>query len=61
MYSVKTELSGFQTVERADVRVDVNSTVTSPLTVVGVATEVTVSVPAPVVDVTSTQSRTLER
>src|SRR5262249_7314586 len=57
MYSVKAELSGFQTVERAAVRVDVHSTVNLPLTmpVAGVAAEVTVSVPAPVVDVTSTQ------
>jgi hypothetical protein len=56
-YSVKAELSGFQTVERNDIPVNVNSTVTLPLTlnVAGVVAAVTVSVSAPTVDTTSTQ------
>jgi hypothetical protein len=55
-YLIKAELSGFQTVERSDVQVNTNATVTLPLTmaVAGVSTSVDVVAASPVVDTTST-------
>src|SRR5436190_5076375 len=55
-YFIKAELSGFQTVERSDVQVNTNSTVSLPLTmaVAGVSQSVDVVAASPVVDTTST-------
>ena len=55
-YNIKAELSGFQTVERSDVQVNTNSTVTLPLTmaVAGLAQSIDVVAGSPVVDTTST-------